>query len=80
MTTDTLTRPPARIDYELVFQLSPGMCLVLDPGFTIIAQNEEHGRATLSIAKDVVGQNLFAAFPDSEPRPPLRAKRSGGPF
>jgi hypothetical protein len=41
------------------------MCLVLDPGFTIMAQNEEHARATLSTAKDVVGKNLFAVFPDN---------------
>lgn len=65
MTTDTLTRPVEKVDYELVFRLMPGMCLVLDPGFTIIAQNAEHARATLSIAKDVVGKNLFAAFPDN---------------
>ena len=64
MTTDTRIRPTG-IDYELVFQLTPGMCLILDPSFTIIAQNEEHARATLSIAKNVVGQNLFAAFPDN---------------
>lgn len=65
MTTDTLTRPVERVDYELVFKLMPGMCLVLDPAFTIIAQNAEHAHATLSIAKDVVGKNLFAAFPDN---------------
>ncbi len=68
MTTATLTRPPRtpeKVDYELVFKLSPGMCLVLDTGFTIIAQNAEHARATLSVAKNVVGQNLFAAFPDN---------------
>ena len=65
MPTDTLTRPVEKVDYELVFKLMPGMCLVLDPAFTIIAQNADHARATLSIAKDVVGQNLFAAFPDN---------------
>ncbi len=53
------------VDFELIFNLTPGMCLVLDPGFTIVAQNEEHARATLSIAKDVVGRNLFAVFPDN---------------
>ncbi len=65
MTTDTLTRPARKVDYELVFKLMPGMCLVLDADFTIIAQNEEHAAATLSFAKGVVGQNLFAAFPDN---------------
>ena len=65
MTTDTLTRPARKVDYELVFKLMPGMCLVLDADFTIIAQNQEHAAATLSFAKGVVGQNLFAAFPDN---------------
>ena len=65
MATDTLTRPAQRIDYELVFKLMPGMCLVLDPGFTIVAQNQDHAMATLSLSKNVVGQNLFAAFPDN---------------
>src|SRR5579859_4433153 len=58
-------RQIGQVDFELVFRLTPGMCLVLDPGFTIMAQNEEHARATLSTAKDVVGKNLFAVFPDN---------------
>jgi PAS domain-containing protein len=58
-------RQVGQVDFELVFRLTPGMCLVLDPGFTIMAQNEEHARATLSTAKDVVGKNLFAVFPDN---------------
>jgi PAS domain-containing protein len=65
MPSDPSARPAGLIDFELVFSLTPGMCLVLDPGFTIVAQNEEHARATLSIAKDVVGRNLFAVFPDN---------------
>jgi hypothetical protein len=60
-----MTYVARQVDFELVFRLTPGMCLVLDPGFTIMAQNEEHARATLSIAKDVVGKNLFAVFPDN---------------
>jgi PAS domain-containing protein len=54
-----------KLDYELVFNLMPGMCLVLDPAFTIMAQNFEHAMITLSIAKDVVGKNLFEVFPDN---------------
>ena len=58
-------RKPESVDYKLVFDLLPGMCLVLDTAFNILAQNQEHARATLSIAKDVVGRNLFEAFPDN---------------
>ena len=49
-------------DFELVFQKMPGLCLILDPKFVIVAQNEEHARATQT---DVVGQMVFAAFPDN---------------
>ena len=65
MTRDPSARPAGQVDFELVFHLLPGMCLVLDPAFTILAQNAEHARATLSEGKNVVGQNLFAAFPDN---------------
>jgi hypothetical protein len=65
MTSDPRDRPDGQVDFELVFHLLPGMCLVLDPTFTILAQNAEHARATLSADKDVVGQNLFAVFPDN---------------
>lgn len=56
---------PDPVDYKLIFDLMPGMCLVLDTAFNVLAQNEEHARATLSIAKNVVGRNLFEAFPDN---------------
>ncbi|HET7083690.1 MAG TPA: PAS domain-containing protein [Rhizomicrobium sp.] len=52
-------------DFELVFQKMPGLCLVLDTGFTIVAQNEDHARATQTEGGRILGQNLFAAFPDN---------------
>ena len=53
------------LDYKLIFHAMPGMCLILDTAFNILAQNEDHARATLSVAKNVVGRNLFEAFPDN---------------
>ena len=53
------------LDYKLIFNAMPGMCLILDPAFTILAQNDDHARATLSIARNVVGRHLFDAFPDN---------------
>ena len=52
-------------DFELVFHMLPGMCLVLDPAFTIVAQNEAHAQATLTADKQVVGKHLFAVYPDN---------------
>lgn len=65
MTSESRVRPAGQVDFELVFHLLPGLCLVLDPAFTILAQNAEHARATLSEGRNVVGQNLFAVFPDN---------------
>jgi len=53
------------LDYKLVFNQMPGMCLILDTAFNILAQNEDHAKATLSVGKNVVGRNLFDAFPDN---------------
>jgi hypothetical protein len=62
MQTGIVKQPAGTLDYELVFQQMPGLCLVLDPAFMIVAQNEQHARITETQA---VGQNLFAAFPDN---------------
>ena len=62
MTNDPSTRP---VDFELVFHMLPGLCVLLDPAFTIVAQNEAHARASLTVDKQVVGKHLFAVFPDN---------------
>jgi hypothetical protein len=49
----------------LVFNAMPGMCLILDAAFNILAQNDDHAIATLSISKNVVERSLFDAFPDN---------------
>ena len=53
------------LDYELVFNKMPGLCLVLDPAFIIVAQNDEHARATYTEGGKILGQHVFAAFPDN---------------
>ena len=63
--TDQLASTKDRLDYKLVFDCMPGMCLVLDPAFRIVAQNIDHARMTLSAELDVVGKGLFEAFPDN---------------
>jgi PAS domain-containing protein len=58
-------RPPSDLIFEQVFDNTPSLVLVLDPGFKILAQNKAHARATLSAERALEGQNLFAAFPDN---------------
>ena len=62
----SVLRRQAEIDFRLIFDLTPGMCLILDTSFNIIAQNEEHARATLTTSQNVVGRWLFEAFPDKD--------------
>ena len=58
-------RPAAEPNFEQVFNAMPGLCLVLDPAFIIVAQNDEHARATQTEGGGIVGQHVFAAFPDN---------------
>jgi PAS domain-containing protein len=58
-------RPADLPDFALVFDKMPGLCLILDPSFTIIAQNQEHARATQTEGGKIIGQHVFAAFPDN---------------
>ena len=58
-------QPAAKPDFEQVFQNMPGLCLVLNPAFIIVAQNDEHARLTYTEGGSIVGQHVFAAFPDN---------------
>jgi len=58
-------RAQGSLDFKQVFDQMSGMCLILDPGFVIIAQNREHARATHTTDKSVVGRHLFEVFPDN---------------
>jgi PAS domain-containing protein len=55
----------SQVDFKLVFEHTPGMCLILDTAFNIVAQNQEHARATLSTTRNVIGRGLFEVFPDN---------------
>jgi PAS domain-containing protein len=55
----------AHLDYRLIFDAVPGMCLILDTSFRIIAQNSDHANATLSTNKSVIGKALWEVFPDN---------------
>jgi PAS domain-containing protein len=52
-------------DLEQVFDNLPSLCLILDPGFKIVAQNRAHAQATITDPRDTVGRLLFEVFPDN---------------
>lgn len=60
---------PMSPDFERVFEDSPGCCLVLAPDLTIVAANRAYLRATMTRREDLLGRNIFDAFPDNPDDP-----------
>ena len=56
-------------DFALAFDNLPGLHLILDSHFTIVAQNRAHAEATLTKRADTVGRALFEVFPDNPGKP-----------
>lgn len=52
-------------DYRAVFERTPGLYLVIDAKFDIVAANDAYLTATMTARDDIVGRSLFAVFPDN---------------
>ncbi len=52
-------------DFKVLFESVPGLYLVLDPDFTIIAVSEAYLRATKTRREEILGRGLFEVFPDN---------------
>ncbi|WP_018615600.1 PAS domain-containing sensor histidine kinase [Segetibacter koreensis] len=56
------------IDFQAIFQSLPGNYLILKPDapyFTILAASDEYAKVTLTTRENIIGKNLFDAFPDN---------------
>ncbi len=53
------------LDYRAVFDAVPGLYLLLDRDFTIVAPSAAYCRATLTDANAIRGRGLFDVFPDN---------------
>src|ERR671924_1803042 len=53
------------IDYEEVFQATPTATSVLTRDFVIVAANRAYLKVTGRTRQDLIGVNLFDAFPDN---------------
>ncbi|MEU7898191.1 ATP-binding protein [Nonomuraea sp. NPDC049152] len=51
------------IDYEAVFKASPTPSLILTPDFVMVAANDSYLKVVPRTLPDLLGQNLFTAFP-----------------
>ena len=51
------------IDFEALFNASPNPYVLLSPDITIIGMNEAYLRVTMRERADLIGRNMFDAFP-----------------
>ena len=64
-------------DFRVFFEKAPGLYLILDPHFFIVAASDAYLRATRMRRADIVGQHFFDVFPDDpENRTGLRNLRA----
>ena len=52
-------------DFEVIFEQMPGLCLIFDPSFRILAQNNAHALATMTKREEAIGRLLYEVFPDN---------------
>src|SRR5437899_1092905 len=52
-------------DFQTLFETAPDLYLVLDPALTIVAATDRYLRATMTRREEIVGRNIFDAFPDN---------------
>jgi signal transduction histidine kinase/ActR/RegA family two-component response regulator len=56
-------------DFQALFETAPGLYLALDPAFRIVAATDAYLDATMTKREDIVGRNIFDAFPDNPDDP-----------
>ena len=52
-------------DFQLLFESSPDLYLVLSPDLTIVAVSNAYLRATLTERDAIIGKYIFDVFPDN---------------
>ncbi len=66
---------PVKVDFRVLFEKSPGLYLILDQHFFVLAVSDAFLRSTLTNRADLVGQHLFDVFPDDPKDPNATAVR-----
>ncbi|MBD1920355.1 PAS domain-containing protein [Microcoleus sp. FACHB-831] len=56
-------------DFKTLFESAPGLYLVLTPDFTIVAASDAYLRATMTKREEIMGRQVFDAFPDNPEDP-----------
>jgi diguanylate cyclase (GGDEF)-like protein/PAS domain S-box-containing protein len=63
-------------EFQLLFEATPIPYLVLTPDFTIVAANEARLRVTNTAREQILGRDLFEAFPDNPDDPDATSVRN----
>jgi signal transduction histidine kinase/ActR/RegA family two-component response regulator len=56
-------------DFRALFEGSPGLYLVLDPDFRIVAASDAYLTATMTRREEILGRDIFDVFPDNPDDP-----------
>jgi signal transduction histidine kinase/ActR/RegA family two-component response regulator len=62
-------RDPAEPDFRTLFEATPGLYLVLDPEFRIVAVSDAYLEATMTKREDILARDIFDVFPDNPDDP-----------
>lgn len=63
-------------DFRLLFESAPGLYLVLSPDLRIVAVSDAYLRATMTRRNDLLGRDMFDAFPDNPQDPTASGVRN----
>ena len=63
-------------DFRALFEAAPGLYLVLDPEFRIVAVSEAYLRATMTRREEILGRGIFDVFPDNPDDPEATGVRN----
>ncbi len=63
-------------DYRLLFEAAPGLYLVLNTDFVIVAVSDAYLRATMTRREEIVGRQIFDVFPDNPDDPAATGVRN----
>ena len=63
------------LDFQLLFERAPGLYLVLDREFCIVAATDAYLAATMT-SRSIVGRNIFEVFPDNPDDPNASGARN----
>jgi len=64
--TDSASHLP---DFRALFESAPGLYLVLDTNFNIVAVSDAYTNATMTRREEIIGREIFDVFPDNPDDP-----------